>query len=82
MSNCLNCTHFNNEKFVNDARTKNAGICEKFCEVVFYNDKSCNQYLIKPPETLFEQVEIGKFTKSLQNNHKEITNQLELFPIY
>jgi hypothetical protein len=82
MSNCLKCSHFNNQKFVNDTRTKNAGICEKFCEVVFYNDKACNQYLIIRSKILFEDIQIGEIKKPLQNNHKEITNQLELFLIY
>lgn len=82
MSNCLKCSNFNNQKFVNDTRTKHAGICEKFCEVVFYNDKACKQYLVIQPKTLFEEIQIGEIKKPLQNNHKEITNQLELFSIY
>lgn len=43
-SKCLNCINFDNVAHASDERTKHAGLCKKFCEIVFQND-SCNQWL-------------------------------------
>lgn len=47
---CENCTHFDGSKHQNDQRTHHAGICKKWCEIVFKTD-NCKQYSLKSNPT-------------------------------
>jgi hypothetical protein len=42
---CQNCINFDASKHENDPRTSHAGICKKWCEIVFKTDKECKQFL-------------------------------------
>lgn len=35
---CINCASFNNENHKNDDRTKHAGICDKYKEIVYISE--------------------------------------------
>lgn len=44
---CQNCNHFDNSKHKKDDRTNTAGICTKWCEIVFQSD-TCKSYIDEP----------------------------------
>lgn len=41
--NCENCIFFDGSKHENDTRTKHAGICSKWTQIVFRSE-TCKQY--------------------------------------
>lgn len=44
--NCENCASFDGTKHENDNRTKHAGICSKWCQIVFKTE-NCKQFFSK-----------------------------------
>ncbi len=71
---CQNCINFDNEKHKNHPATKHAGICKKWCEIMFLKD-SCNQFLSKEnPENL-------EPLKPLQNENSIPVQTALFFPL-
>lgn len=57
--NCENCFHFDGSQHENDARTKHAGICKNFSEIVFKKE-TCKFHFSKdnlPSEKVFSKQE-------------------------
>ena len=50
LENCENCTFFDGSKHQNDIRTKHAGICSKWTEIVFRTE-TCKQYFSNQNKT-------------------------------
>lgn len=42
---CQNCNYFDNSKHKNDDRTKTAGVCKKWYDIVFLTTPSCKEYI-------------------------------------
>jgi hypothetical protein len=66
---CESCIYFDAEKHKNDPRTAHAGICKKWCEIVFKNDKECKQYFSfknAPVEEIFPLVDVTKLPPNNQ----------------
>jgi hypothetical protein len=53
--NCENCMYFDGSKHKNDTRTQHAGICSKWCQIVFKKEH-CKQFFSAenlPPKSVF-----------------------------
>lgn len=71
LEKCENCQSFDNSKFLQNARTRDAGICGKFTEVVFKKE-TCKWHM---PKTDLTETEI--FTKPVKPVLKFV--QLDFF---
>lgn len=69
---CENCIEFDNEKHKNHFATRHAGVCKKWCEIMFLND-SCKSYLSK------ENPEIIEPLKPITNEKNFTQPQTALF---
>jgi hypothetical protein len=44
-NHCENCNYFDNAKMKLDDRTKTAGVCKKWYDVVFQKTPSCKEFI-------------------------------------
>lgn len=51
---CLNCYEFDNVAHKSDYRTKHAGLCKKWCEIVFQNG-TCKSWLNVDVDSTWEK---------------------------